>query len=143
MPALGHVVSEEGVRTDSKKIEAVKKWERPHNVHTVRRFLGFVNYYRKFIKDYSKIANPLYDLITGNNAKKRTNLVEWSHAGEGAFQTLIDGCTDAPVLAYADFSLPFELHIDASGTGLGACSIPDSGWKEESDSICQQNLVSK
>ena len=59
---LGHVVSEEGVRTDPKKIEAVQKWERPHNVHTVSRFLGFVNYYRKFIKDYSKIARPLYNL---------------------------------------------------------------------------------
>ena len=117
---LGHVVSEEGVRTDPKKMEAVKKWERPHNIHTVRRFLGFVNYYRKFIKDYSKIARPLYDLISGDNAKKRTNLVEWSYAVEGAFQTLIDRCTNALVLAYADFSLPFELHIDASGTGLGA-----------------------
>ena len=117
---LGHVVSEEGVRTDPKKIEAVQKWERPYNVHTVRRFLGFVNYYRKFIKDYSKIARPLYNLISGDNAKRRTNLVEWSHAAEEAFQTLINRCTQAPILAYADFSLPFELHIDASGIRLGA-----------------------
>ena len=117
---LGHVVSEEGVQTDPKKIEAVKNWKRPHNVHTVRRFLGFVNYYRKFIKDYSKIARPLYDLVSGDNAKKRTNPVEWSHAAEEAFQTLINKCTEAPILAYADFSLPFELHIDASGIGLGA-----------------------
>ena len=117
---LGHVVSEEGVRTDPKKIEAVQKWERPHNVNTVRKFLGFVNYYRKFIKDYSKIARPLYNLISGDNAKRRTNSVEWSHSAEEAFQTLIDRCTHAPILAYADFSLPFELHIDASGIGLGA-----------------------
>ena len=117
---LGHVVSEEGVRTDPKKIEAVKNWDRPHNIHTVRRFLGFVNYYRKFIKDYSKIARPLYNLISGDNAKRRTNLIEWSDAAEKAFQTLIEKCTNAPILAYADFSLPFELHIDASGIGLGA-----------------------
>ena len=117
---LGHVVSEEGVRTDPKKIEALQKWERPHNVHTVRRFLGFVNYYIKFIRDYSKIARPLYNLISGDNAKRRTNLVEWSHAAEEAFQTLINRCTQAPILAYADFSLPFELHVDASGIGLGA-----------------------
>ena len=118
---LGHVVSEEGGgRTDPKKIEAVKNWERPHNVHTVRRLLGFVNYYRKFIKDYSKIARPLYNLISGDNAKKKTNQVEWSHPAEEAFQTLIDRCTHAPILAYADFSLPFELHIDASGIELGA-----------------------
>ena len=117
---LGHVVSEEGIHTDPKKIETVKTWKRPHNVHTVRKFLGFVNYYRKFIKDYSKIARPLYDLVSGDNAKKRTNPVEWSEAAEEAFQTLIEKCTTAPILGYADFSLPFELHIDASGIGLGA-----------------------
>ena len=116
---LGHVVSEEGVRTDPKKIEAVKKWKRPLNVHTVRKFLGFMNYYRKFIKDYSKIARPVYNLISGDNANKRTNLVEWSQGAEEAFQTLIDKCTNPSVLAYADFSLLFELHIDASGIGIG------------------------
>ena len=113
-------IRREGVRTDPKKIEVVQKWERPHNINTVRKFLGFVNYYRKFIKDHSKIARPLYNLISGDNAKRRTNSVEWSHAAAEAFQTLIDRCTHAPILAYADFSLPFELHIDASGIGLGA-----------------------
>ena len=117
---LGHVVSEEGVHTDPKKIAAVKTWARPTTVHTVRKFLGFVNYYRKFIKDYSKIAKPLYNLISGENAKRRTNPVEWTEAAEEAFQTLIKKCTEAPILAYADFSLPFELHTDASGIGLGA-----------------------
>ena len=117
---LGHVVSEEGVQTDPKKIAAVKKWARPTTVHTVRKFLGFVNYYRRFIKDYSKIARPLYNLVSGENAKRRSNSVEWSDAAEEAFQTLIAKCTEAPILAYADFNLPFELHIDASGIGLGA-----------------------
>ena len=124
------------MKTDPKKIEAVRKWERPHNIHTVRRFLGFVNYYRKFIKDYSKIARPLYNLISGDNAKRRSNLVEWSHAAEEAFQTLINRCTDAPILAYADFSLPFELHIDASGIGLGAVLYQTQEGKEKGDSLC-------
>ena len=46
--------------------------------------------------------------------------MEWTEAAEEAFQTLIKKCTEAPILAYADFSLPFELHTDASGIGLGA-----------------------
>ena len=117
---LGHVVSEEGVQTDPKKIESVKKWKKPHNFQTVRKFLGFVNYYRKFIKDYSKIGRPLYDLVSGENAKRRTNPIVWSEAAKESFQTLINKCTDAPILGYADFSLPFELHTDASGIGLGA-----------------------
>ena len=99
---LGHVVTEEAVRTDPKKIEAIKKWPRPHNVHTVRRFLGFTNYYRKFIKDYSKIARPLYNLISGDNAKRRTNPVEWSQGAEEAFQTLIERCTNTPILTNID-----------------------------------------
>ena len=97
----------------------MKKWKKPHNAQTVRKFLGFVNYYRKFIKDYSKIARPLYDLVLGENAKRRTNPIVWSEAAEEPFQTLINKCTNAPILGYADFSLPFELHIDASGIGLG------------------------
>ena len=125
MSYLGHVVSEEGVQTECplkgiEKIESVKKWKKPHNVQPVRKFLGFVNYYRKFIKDYSKIARPLYDLVSGENAKRRTNPIVWSEAAVEAFQTLINKCTDAPILGYADFSLPFKLHIDASGIGLGA-----------------------
>ena len=98
-----------------------KNWDRPHNIHTVRRFLGFVNYYRKFIKDYSKIARPLYTLISGDNAKRRTNLTDWSDAAEKAFQTLIEKCTTCSSVGLCRLqSLPFELHIDASGVGLGA-----------------------
>ena len=52
---LGHIVSEEGVETDPKKIAAVLYWPRPHNVHAVRKFLEFLNYYRRFIKDFSKL----------------------------------------------------------------------------------------
>ena len=120
IPFLGHIVSAEGITTDPKKVEAVAKWPRPHNVTTVRKFLGFVNYYRRFIKGCSQIARPLYDLISGENAKKKTNPIEWTDAAEDAFQALINCCIKAPILGYADFSLPFELHIDASGTGLGA-----------------------
>ena len=116
---LQHIVSENGVETDPKKIVAVLEWPRPHNVNTVRKFLGFVNYYRRFIKDFSKIARPLYDLISGDNARRRTNPVEWSEEAEEAFQTLMKRCTTAPVLAYADYLLPLELHVDVCGSGLG------------------------
>ena len=112
---LGHIVE-----TDPKKIAAVLEWPRPHNVNTVRKFLCFVNYYRRLIKDFSKIARPLYDLISGDNAKRRTNPEEWSEAAEEAFQALMKKCTIAPVLPYGDYSLPFELHVDACRSDLGA-----------------------
>ena len=127
---LGHIVSENGVETDPKKIAAVLEWPRSHNVNTVRKFLGFVNYYRRFIKDFSKIARPLYDLISGKNAKRRTNPMQWSEETEEAFQTLMKKCTTASILAYADYSLPFELYVDACVSGLGAVLYqPQEGKK--------------
>ena len=133
-------MSEEGVQTDPKKIAAVLAWPRPHNVNTVRKFLGFVNYYRRFIKDFSKIARPLYDLISGDNAKRRTNPVHWSLEAEEAFQTLMKKCTTAPILAYADYSIPFELHVNACGTGLGAILYQTQGGKKRVIAYASRSL---
>ena len=60
---LGHVVSENGVHTDPDKIEALTSWPEPTNIKTLRSFLGFTGYYRRFIKDYAKIVKPLNDLL--------------------------------------------------------------------------------
>ena len=62
---LGHVVSGKGISTNPKKVDAVAKWPTPKTVYDVRSFLGFVGYYRRFIKDFSKIAKPIREVITG------------------------------------------------------------------------------
>ena len=64
---LGHIVSKEGIKTDPKKIEAIEKWLFPK----VRSFLGFTNYYHKFIPQYAQVAKPLNQLVSGNNANKK------------------------------------------------------------------------
>ena len=56
---LGHIVSDKGIETDPKKIEAIVDWPHPRTVHEVRKFLGFMNYYRKFVYKYAQIAKPL------------------------------------------------------------------------------------
>ena len=66
---LGHIVSKDGIATDPKKIEAINKWPQPKTVTDVCSFTGFTNYYRKFIKGYAKIARPLHELTSGDNAK--------------------------------------------------------------------------
>ena len=66
---LGHVVSPSGIATDPVKIESILKWPQPKTVTDVRSFTGFTNYYRKFIKGYAKIARPLHELTSGDNAK--------------------------------------------------------------------------
>ena len=69
---LGHVVLSKGIETNSKKIAAILNWPQPRNITQIRCFLGFCNYYRKFIKGYAQVAKPLYQLLTGENAKKKT-----------------------------------------------------------------------
>ena len=94
---LGHVVSEDGIRTYPKKIEAVLQWPVP--VTDVRSFLGLSNYYRRFLKGYAKIARPLTDLISGENADKKKATLVWTSVCQEAFDQLKKLCTEALVLA--------------------------------------------
>ena len=66
---LGHIVSKGGIETDPKKIVAVKLWPQPETVTQVRKFLGFTNYYRKFLYRYAQITKPLNQSISGDNTK--------------------------------------------------------------------------
>ena len=104
---LGHIVSAKGIETDLKKVEAVKNWTIPKTVTDVRSFLGFTNYYRRFIKDYAKVARLLNILISGENAVKKKKLVEWDEQCQKAFDALKDLCTSTPILAYADYKKEF------------------------------------
>ena len=70
---LGHIVSKEGIATDPRKIEAIRNWPHPKTVTDVHSFTGFTNYYRKFIKGYAKIAQPLHELTSGDNAKHKNS----------------------------------------------------------------------
>ena len=117
---LGHVVSPQGIATDPAKIEAILRWPRPKTVTDVRSFTGFTNYYRKFIKGYAKVARPLHELTSGENAKRKNKPVEWNERHQESFEALKKLCSECPVLAYADYSKPFVLHTDASTVGLGA-----------------------
>ena len=116
---LGHLVSADGIQPDPKGIEAVKNWPRPQTVTQVRRFLGFVNHYRRFVQGYAKIAKPLTALTAGENSKKKTATVTWTPECEKAFEQLKLICQRTPVLAYADYKRPFTLVTDASFDGLG------------------------
>ena len=121
---FGHIVSEEGVSTDPKKVEVVLHWSVPKTVYDVRAFLGFVGYYRRFIKDFSKVALPFTKLLIGlesqgKKAAKHTT-VDWGEEEQKAFDTLKTLCCQAPILAYPNYKLPFILHTDSSLEGLGA-----------------------
>ena len=125
---LGHVVSSEGIHVDPSKTEAVKDWPIPKSTKDVRKFLGFTGYYRRFVKGYAAIARPLNDLLLGHQTNPKAKLKAsakptpfiWGDEQQQSFDTIIDRLISPPVLGYADYRLPFSLHTDASGTGLGA-----------------------
>ncbi len=111
---LGHVVSAEGISCDPKKIEAVRDWTKPTNVSEIRSFVGFAQYYRKFIPGFSNIAAPLYELT-----KKRAKFI-WCEKCEEAFNTLKSKLISAPVLAYPNREEEFILDTDCSAYAAGA-----------------------
>ncbi|KAL7868535.1 hypothetical protein SRHO_G00099190 [Serrasalmus rhombeus] len=123
---LGHVISNKGVSTDPAKIEVVAQWQRPCTVLELRSFLGFASYYRRFVEGFAQLAGPLHKLvaaIVGTKTKKGSGQalgMAWTTQCEQSFEALKARLVSAPVLAYADFSLPFILEIDASYSGLGA-----------------------
>lgn len=110
---LGHMVSESGVAMDKVKVQAVMDWPIPKNLKQLRGFLGLTGYYRRFIKSYATIASPLTNLLM-------KEAFGWTVDAETAFQKLKQAATTAPVLGLPDFSQPFVLETDASGTGIGA-----------------------
>ena len=121
---LGHVVSGNGIETDPAKIEKVQNWPEPSNPDELRSFLAFAGYYRRFIKDYSRIIKPLSELLpptsTKKNQKKRTVEWRWTDTEQEVFDYIKELLSSPPILAYPDFTLPFELHTDASAKALGA-----------------------
>ena len=121
---LGHVVSGQGVETDPDKTDRVKNWPTPTNPDDLRSFVAFAGYYRRFVKDFSKVTKPLTALLpptsTKKNRKKVIVLWIWKKEQEDAFQLIKSLLTSPPILAYPDFKKSFELHTDASASGLGA-----------------------
>ncbi len=110
---LGHIVSKDGIAPCPEKCEAVMNFPTPHDVKSLRSFVGLANYYRKFVHGFGKIAAPLNKLMC-----KDTPFL-WDDECEMAFKKLRDGLCSPPILAYPDFSLPFLLTTDASDGAIG------------------------
>nr|GEX83319.1 reverse transcriptase domain-containing protein [Tanacetum cinerariifolium] len=110
---FGHKISRNGIEVDKAKVDVITKLPRPTTVKGVRSFLGHAGFYRRFIKDFSKISRPMTHLL-----EKDTSFI-FSEDCIKAFQTLKQKLTEAPILIAPNWDLPFELMCDASDFAIG------------------------
>uniref|UniRef100_A0AAQ5ZUW2 Reverse transcriptase/retrotransposon-derived protein RNase H-like domain-containing protein n=1 Tax=Amphiprion ocellaris TaxID=80972 RepID=A0AAQ5ZUW2_AMPOC len=142
---LGHVISADGVSTDPDKIAAVAGWPHPNTTTEMRSFLGFASYYRRFVQGFAKVAAPLHQLVSEVQRAQRWSKTQlladsWTEECEMSFNDLKAKLVSAPVLAYANFSLPFILEIDASFNGLGAVLSQEQEGKVRPIAYASQGL---
>lgn len=111
---LGHVITKEGVKPNPDKIHAVKNFPIPKTQKEIKSFLGLAGYYRRFIKDFAKIAKPMTLCL------KKNSKIEHTPQFLSSFNHLKNLLINAPILRYPDFTQPFVLTTDASNIAIGA-----------------------
>uniref|UniRef100_A0A1I7W8B2 RNA-directed DNA polymerase n=1 Tax=Heterorhabditis bacteriophora TaxID=37862 RepID=A0A1I7W8B2_HETBA len=121
---LGLIIGRDGVKPNPEKIKAIKDFPAPKNITALRDFIGMTNYFRRFIKNYAKIASPLYDLT-----KKETEF-NWSRKQEEAFTHLKRMLCEAPVLSGPIPKRPFIIESDASTIAIGAILLQSTSDEE-------------
>jgi hypothetical protein len=119
---LGYIISPEGISMESDRIATITEWPAPASVHDIQVFLGFANFYRRFIEGYSRIVSPITRLL------KKGVKFNWDSEAQGAFESLKSKFTSAPILQHHDPSARCTLHTDASGFAIsGILSQPKEG----------------
>ena len=118
---LGHSISQQGLQVDPNKIAIIQRVPPPQKQRDVRIFLGLVGYYQRFVKDFSKLASPLFGLLA------KDSYFTWSKSCQEALDILKGKLTTAPILQGPNWALPFHIHVDASHKPIGVVS----GQEEE------------
>ncbi|UYV83328.1 hypothetical protein LAZ67_23000576, partial [Cordylochernes scorpioides] len=131
---LGHITNQHGIKPAEHNIKAIRDFPRPKKIKEVQSFLGMCSYYRKFIKGFSKIADPLTSLI------KKNVPFTWTENQEKAFQTLKVALINPPILGHFDPNAITYIHTDASNIGLGATLVQKFGDKEKVISYLSRTL---
>lgn len=117
---LGFIITPGHIGMDDKKLDAIRDWPEPKNVKEVQSFLGFANFYRKFIMNYAKVSEPLTRLT------RKEHGFQWVEAQQIAFDSLKRMFCEAPVLGIYNPEISITLETDASDYAIGACiSQPD------------------
>src|SRR5882724_7816173 len=120
---LGLILSEGRMEMDPVKVAGVQDWPTPRNVTEVHSFIRFVNFYRRFVQDFSHVTKPLHQLT------KKGEEWQWAEAEQASFEELKCLITSTPILVQLNQDAPFWLEIDASGCATRAvlCQLCDDG----------------
>lgn len=116
---LGYLLTENGLAIDSSKLEPILNYPRPKTVRDVRRLMGLIGFYQKFIKNYSHITTPITDLL------KKSKKFKWTDDAERALDELKSVLTSSPVLANPRYDLPFVIETDASQLAVGVALLQE------------------
>ena len=122
---LGFVISEEGIKADEKKVEAIRSLPVPACAREIRSFIGMCSYYCRFLPNFSQIAEPIIMLT-----RKYSNF-KWSDVHQKAFEFLKESLTTVPLLVYPDLNKPYVLYTDASDTCIGTCLTQECDGDEK------------
>ena len=114
---LGFRITPAGIQPDENKVKAIRHMPPPKTVREARSFLGLISFYRRFVPNFSKIAEPIIDLT------KKYSRFKWTNECQSSFEYLKDSLTVVPLLGYPDPDLPYILYTDASDTCIGACLV--------------------
>ncbi|KAI2648103.1 Transposon Tf2-8 polyprotein [Labeo rohita] len=112
---LGYFISSAGVRMDQRKVDAVLSWPQPDTIKQLQRFLGFANFYRRFVQGYSLLAAPLTSLLRGKPKK-----LCWTTEATNSFLAMKEAFCSAPLLRHPNPKSRFVVEVDAATLGVGA-----------------------
>jgi hypothetical protein len=128
---LGFIIGTSGISADPGRVATIAEWPEPQSFVQVQQFLGFANFYRRFIYQYSKIVAPITDLLLGSVKGKKTGPFEFLEAAQAAFRAIKKAFSEAPVLHHFNPELHIRVETDSSGFALaGILSQPEEGIED-------------
>ncbi|CAF3775116.1 unnamed protein product [Rotaria sp. Silwood1] len=119
MKFLGHLITPDGIKPDPGLISTITQFNQPTTLKDVQAFLGLTGYYRRFIKNYAKIAEPLLRLLRSQSSSEKNHKIDWNADCTVAFNTLKERLISPPIMQSPNFSFPFILELDACEYGIG------------------------
>lgn len=142
---LGYLVTSDGILPNPDKVKAIQNIIPPTTLKELKSFLGLTSYYRRFIRDYAKVAKPLTNMTRGEFSQVRANqskkvAIQLNDEGLRAFETLKQLLTSAEVLVFPDFNKPFNLTTDASDYAIGAVLSQGEYGKDRPISFISRSL---